>query len=232
MILLRTCLLLLCFPTWSQSLDQILSEHFKRYGQAYWSEISAAEITGTWSSEDFQKSPIRVTLKAPNKIRFEGVWKGSRFIEVSTGKSGWLQAPWTETSGPIRMTALQAMTTRQIFTMGSPLFEVKDKLVLLGLATWQNELHIHLQYQTNEAIFDYYLGQKDYGLYGEVITTKSEIPEIITKQYEKYRDYSGLLAPTSIRIKFGEMERELIFEQIVLGIGVNDSFFEFPKTDK
>jgi hypothetical protein len=231
MILLRVLLLLLCFPVRSQSIDQILSEHFTRCGQIHWSEINTVEIAGKWSTDDFQKFPIRITLKQ-SKIRFDGVWKGSRFIEVSTGKSGWQLAPWTKSSGPIGMTAFQAMATRQIFTLGSPLFEVKDKLVLLGLANWQNELHIHLQYQTEEAIFDYYLGQKDFGLYGEVITTKAETPEMITKQYEKYRDYSGLLAPTSVRIKSGDMERELIFEHIVLGIGVNDSFFEFPKTDK
>jgi hypothetical protein len=89
-------------------------------------------------------------------------------------------------------------------------------------------LLIKLSFENDYIKRDFYIDKDDYKLYWEVIESKVGSRLIIKKQYEKYRDYQGLLTPTSVRVFTKDSQKELIFENVSLGLGASNSLFEMP----
>ncbi len=213
----------------SQSKEEILREHFTAYGQLFWEEVSTAVVDGKWTTENFTKYPIKITTKRPEKIRIEGAWGGKKFVECWNGLQGWSVTPWEGTMELKQLDKLGILRTKSLFSFGSPLYPYRDKLEFLGLENFNGELLLHFQLLEETITTDYYLGQDDFRLYWEIITLRDGEPQTITKQFEKYKSYQGLLAPTSLRIITAGSTRELTFESMALGIGAPESLFEIPK---
>lgn len=212
-----------------QSKEEILKAHFTAFGQLFWEEVSTAVVDGNWTTENFTKYPIKITGKRPDKIRIEGVWGGKKFVECWNGRQGWAVTPWEGTMELKQLDKLGILRTKSLFSFGSPLYLNREKLEFLGMENFQGELLLHFRFLEETISTDYYLGKEDYRLYWEIITIQDGEPQIITKQYEKYKSYQGLLSPTSLRIVTAGSTRELIFESVALGVGTPESLFDIPK---
>ncbi|MFY0600933.1 MAG: hypothetical protein JXR03_14760 [Cyclobacteriaceae bacterium] len=222
--------LLMSVFSFSQELPVILKKHFEAHGQELWDQVGTVVVDGQWVTKEFDKYPMRLTFKSPNKIRIEGTWQGKRYAEVTNGRVAWTVAPWTGTSKPQLMTPLEHLTIENVFHLGSSLREYEHKLNLEGLQLFEGEILIKLVYEDDYTSRTYYLGREDYVLYWEVIKSKVGNKLEVTKQYEKYHDYHGLLTPTALRVSTSKGERELVFDDVALGVGASNKIFEMPKS--
>ncbi|WP_258102911.1 hypothetical protein [Marinoscillum sp. MHG1-6] len=215
---------------WAQGLDVILKGHFEDYGQEYWDQIKTVVVNGEWVNEEFEKYPINLTYKRPEKIRLEGEWNQKTFLEVSNGALAWGRSPWKNQVEIQYLEPEEHLIIDNLFDLGSPLTDFKDSLMLLGLELYEGELMIRLQCQDGNLQRDFYLDKENYRLRWEVIISKVGRKTMqMRKQYEKYKHYHGLLSPTSVRVYYESGQRELVFHRMALGVGASDSLFEMPQ---
>lgn len=215
---------------YSQDLPTILKKHFEAHGQELWDQVNTVVIDGKWVTNEFDKHPLKMTFKHPNKLRLEGTWHSKKYIEVTNGKIAWTVAPWTGTSQVQFMEPLEHLIIENVFRQGSSLKSHTRKISLDGLELFEGELLIKLSYEDHHIQKTYYLGKDDYVLYWEIIKSKVGKKYEIRKQYEKYHNYHGLLSPTAVRIFSEKGERELIFDDVSLGLGASSTLFEMPKS--
>lgn len=226
-----TCFLVLTvLGSSAQELERVLDNHFEVHGQDMWDQVNSVIVEGKWLTEEFHKYPMKLTYKSPNKVRWEGKWRGKRFVEATNGVAFWKIAPWQDQGKPDQMSSEDRLKLNNMYALGSPLKAFESKLQLAGLEMYEGELLIHVYYEGQFRRHDYYLGKEDFVLYWEVIESKTGRSMTIRKQYEKYRNYHGLLAPTAVRIFGEDNEWELVFEDVMLGAGAQDGIFEMPES--
>jgi hypothetical protein len=213
----------------AQELNTILKKHFEGYGQSMWDQIETVSITGHWIFESFEKYPIKLTYKSDGKVRIEGVWKGSKFVEVTNGFAAWKVAPWSGSTDIAVMNAEERMVISNIYQKGSPLAMFQEGMVLEGLELFEGKMRIKLRSEDSRYVRFYYLGKEDYRLYGEVVRSKEDADLELTLHFEKYKSFHGLLAPTAVKASINNNLREFALEEYALGIGASDSLFELPK---
>lgn len=214
----------------AQSGDEILQKHLEKSGQSLWDQIGSAEISGQWVDEKYERYPIKLTAKAPDKIRIDGLYGGKSFIEAFNGSFGWVRAPWKKTYDPQAMNRQETLVLTNSLHLGSPLGTLIDRLVFLGLNDLEGEVYHTFAYEKGSLRRTFYLSPANHQLLFERIEFSDHSERIsVLKIYEGYRNYSGLLMPTAVRLIGEGWERELVFEDVALGIGARDSLFEFPE---
>lgn len=214
----------------SQNLSTILDKHFEAHGQKLWDQVETVVIEGKWVNSSFDKFPIKIIYKSPDKLRIQGYWNEEKFVEATNGKIAWIVAPWTGTSLVKYMTPLEHLIIENSYSRGSGLKTYQNSLSLSGLEFYENELFIKLNYKDDLFERFFYLGKDDYILYWEEVKSKVGDQHQLKKQYEKYKNFQGLLSPTAVRISTNDEEKELIFENVALGAGANNKIFEMPKS--
>lgn len=213
----------------AQSARTIVDEHLADYGQVLWDQMATVSVDGFWIHESFQKHPIKITFKNPNKIRLDGQYQGERFVQASDGVVAWQVVPWAEEVKMTLMPADERMCLTNLYQMGSPLARYADSLVLDGLESVEGELLIKLRYENDQKEHLFYLGREDYRLYAEKIQLKTAPLLVLDKKYEKYKSYRGFLTPTSVIISCEDVIREFAFNEITLGAGASVRLFEWQE---
>lgn len=220
------------FPMFSfgQSTNGLLSAHFQKVGQDQWNEIRTIQIDGKWVDEDYHAYKMKLTAKAPDKIRLEGSYNGKNYVECFTGFYGWLIAPWKEKYEVQRMKDTDELMIRNVFSFGSPLYHVRDHLEFTGLMDMEGVLYNTFTLTEGDIQKVFYIDRHDHHLYYERIASKFGNEEAsLVKIYEKYKSYGPLSLPTAVRFKGLNLEREFVFDEAVVGMGANNSLFEIPK---
>lgn len=214
----------------SQDIATILEKHFEAHGQGLWDQIQTVAINGQSLNASFDKSPFRLIYKEPGKLRIEGKINGKTYIEATDGKIAWTVSPSKGSDLPQYLSPKEHLFLDNTFSKGSSLKRYEKKLELSGLEMYAGELFIKIKCQDEFAERTYYLGKTDYVLYWEVVKSTVGRELTITKQYEKYENFQGLLSPTAVRLVVGEEERELTYDDVALGTGANNKIFEIPKS--
>lgn len=212
----------------AQEQEVILQKHFEAHGQKLWDQISTMEITGLWVNKSFDKFPMRATYKYPDKLRIEGSWFGKKYAEVTNGKIAWTIAPWTGNTRPQYMHPANHLMIQNLLSNGSPIRTLSESPSLVGLELFEGELMIKFIFDDENFHREYYLDKDNYQLKWELVQSNRGQKESLKKHYEKYREYHGLLMPTALRVYFGDEVRELVFEDVALGVGASNGVFEFP----
>ncbi|VXD18505.1 hypothetical protein [Marinoscillum sp. 108] len=213
----------------AQEGKDILRKHFKAHGQDLWKEMNSVIVDGKWVDADYHSYPMKLTYKYPGKIRLEGTYQNKRFAEATDGQLSWIIAPWKPRYEVQLMSTAEEIVIKNSFSRGSPLYPVKDHLTFLGLSDMEGILYY--TYLMEEASFrrTFYIDQKDFRLYYEKIESKFDgTPISVLKTIEKYKQYNGLLVPTAVYFKGDDFERELVFDEIYVGMGANDDLFQMP----
>lgn len=204
----------------------ILKHHFEQSGQELWNQVGTVTIDGRWVDENYYGHSIKLTFKAPDKIHIRGTYSKQPFIEAYNGSYGWIVAPWKNKQEVQRMDTREQLVTRNSFSLGSPLYSVKDQLVFAGLSPVEGEVYHSFTYEDSQIKKTFFLGRDDHRLYYEKIEFDGD--EVL-KIYETYRSYSGLNIPTAVRFRGEGLDRELVFDEVFLGLGARDSMFEPPQ---
>lgn len=222
--------LLLVLQVWSQDAQSILKKHFEDYGQALWNDAQTVQIDGRQVDPDYYGCAMKLTYKAPDKIRIEGIYKNQKFAEATNGTTAWTVAPWRKKYELEAMTPAEELVINNLFTRGSPLYLYRDHLVFKGLTTFEGEMYLTFSYSDAAYHHTYYLGKEDYRLYFQQIETRFGSSTItVLKVTEKYKSHGGMLMPTAAIFESEQIQKEYIFDQIFLGMGASDTIFEKPQ---
>lgn len=210
------------------SSNAILQSHFKAVGQELWNQLQTVTIDGRWVDENYYGHAVKITFKVPDKIRIQGTFDGKTFVEAYDGNIAWTIAPWKRKYEVMEMNERESVIIRNSFSLGSPLYSVAENLQYEGLKDMEGTLYHAFVFEDEYLRKTFYLDRDDDRLYFEQMVAKDGAFDVL-KIYEKYRTYSGLSLPTAVRFVADGLDKELVFDEVYLNLGANDSMFEMRK---
>lgn len=222
--------LLSCFPILGQgNLEEILDKHFEGIGQDQWDQIDDVTIAGRWVDADYHGYGIDLLYKRPEKIRIEGGYEGRKFIEAFDGQQAWILAPWKKEYAVQPMAFMEKLILQNSFSLGSPIHKIKDEVIFNGLVDYKGTVYLTLvhEYPMGKETFKrtFYLDRKTCQLQLETYVWQDGSLE---KNYDKYRDYGPLSVPVAVQFSAEELEKELVFDEVFMGLGIKDQRFRQP----
>ncbi|RED98974.1 hypothetical protein [Marinoscillum furvescens] len=232
---MRFFLLLICCTIaslgYSQEAEEILQEHFEAHGQKQWEEIRTVEISGKLVDERYYGFPMILTYKRPGKIRIAGVYENKRFAQAYDGTVAWSIAPWKKQYQVETATASEELILRNSYTPGSPLYPYREHLQFEGLRDMEGVLYYAFTMAEEAYLKTYFIDTENYRLYYEQIQTRFGSQNLsMLKVIDKYKSYGGMLIPTAVRFEADQLEWELVFDEVLLGVGANDKLFARPES--
>ncbi|TNF37736.1 MAG: hypothetical protein EP313_09065, partial [Bacteroidetes bacterium] len=91
-LLLPALLLMAGSPMISQSLDDVLKEHFAATGQDNLLKVNSQKVTGLMIQSGIEIPFIQYS-KRPGKVRLEATFQGLTLIQTFNGTEGWMINP-------------------------------------------------------------------------------------------------------------------------------------------
>src|SRR5512133_2291722 len=116
----------LAIPGQSQSLDEILKNHFAAIGQDNMLKVNSQKLTGKMIQGGIE-IPFIQMAKRPDKVRVEGTFQGLTFIQTFDGKDGWSLNPFAGVTDPQPMTEDELKSMRYQADVDGMLWNWKEK---------------------------------------------------------------------------------------------------------
>lgn len=222
-------LLVLCAQ--AQDPADILQKHFEAYGQEQWNEIRTVEISGKLVDDRYYGFAMKLTYKRPEKVRIAGVYENQRFVMASDGTFAWSLVPWKKPYRIDKANADEELIIRNSYTPGSPLYRYREHLHFEGLKDMEGVLYYAFSSAEEAYLKTYYLDTENFRLYYEQITPRfGSNPKTVLKVIDKYKAYGGMLIPMAVQFEGENLEWELVYDQVLLGVGANDELFTRPES--
>lgn len=208
----------------------IMEQHFTAHGQEEWNQVRSVSVDGKWVDEDYHAYAMKLTMKRPDKIRLEGMYNGKNYAEGYNGLVAWVVAPWRDDYEVQRMDEGEEIIIRNVFSLGSPLYQAREHLEFTGLMDMEGVLYNTFTLEEGSYKKVFYLDRDNHRLYYELIENKFGTETVsVLKVIDKYKAYGPLLVPTSVIFEGLDLEREFVFDEIYLGTGANDAIFDYPE---
>lgn len=212
----------------AQNIERILEKHFQAHQQDFWEEVRTISIRGVWL-RGAEKTRFELFAKKPGKRLVKGNWNGNPYAEAFDGSSGWTQAPWTGVKSPQLMLGKEQLLVKNIFEFGSAVPE--DALLEYLGETNESGIPVHrFLEKKDDAEIDYFIDVEDFLLRKVVIREKiAGNVEILSKSYDQYRNFGGIMMPSLIYLKIDDLEKEYVFNEMVVGDAVSNLMFRRPQ---
>ncbi len=211
----------------AQSTQKVLEKHFEAQTQDFWDQARTVTVDGAWFVGS-ERTVFTLHAKRPNKVILKGTWEGQPFTEAFDGVAGWTVAPWTGVSKANLMLSHEQLMISHLFDFGSPIkrdadLEYKGKVKEDGvICHWLAEVRDNIEY-------DYFIDINKHYL-RKVNRRESVGDEVVlmTKTYDIFKQFGGVTFPTVIFLKTKELEKEYVFDDLVVGDGISDAIFRQP----
>jgi len=215
----------------SQNIEQIVTNHYAASGQDLWKEIKSVSIEGVWF-KGRERLPFLLSAKKPDKIAVRGTKDEDAYVEATNGKESWTIAPWTGSKKPQLMLDEESLILAHLFSFGSyideeSVLEYQGEVEVNGIAVyWLKEQ------RSQDMELDFYIDVEDYLLRRMNIRKRIGTKTIPYSQtVDQYRKYGPFNIPATFHITSGSLEREYVFDEIVIGDGIPNDVFERPVKD-
>lgn len=208
-----------------QASEEIISKHHIAMNQPFWEATRTISITGKLNSPKGLLA-MRLLAKKPNNIVVYGKWKKKRFALAYDGTEAWTIAPWHGTGSPQLMSPEEEISIKHVMEFGSPL-KAQSKVDYRGEIV-DNGVDCYWFIERNEQFeIEYFINRKTYVMHK--LNKRERYNNsilLMSKQYQSYRDFGGILFPSSITIKTASEEFIYSFDEIIIGEGINSSIFQ------
>jgi hypothetical protein len=186
----------------SQSIDDILKEHFSAIGQDKLLKVNTQKLTGKMIQGGVE-IPIIQFAKRPDKVRVEGTFQGLTFKQTYNGKEGWNTNPFAGVNEP------------------QPTFDGKEDM--------EGTSCLKVKLVTKEGdTFTYYIDSDSYIM----IRSNSKIKVMGNETdadtyYSNYMQVEGMAVPGKIESKMnGQLMATVVVDKVEVNIELSDSLFE------
>lgn len=218
---------------WSQSLDQILEEHFIAIGQNNLIAMRSVALEVRLMDGLSNGRKFRIIKKFPNKLRIEGDWNGTPYAKCFDGQVAWEIAPWTGDSSVQILNERDKDLLLMDVGIGSPLYDygLGNALELIGSERADDSNHYVIRSTSASGfVVDYLVDKIDKKIhlariYSEEDPQKKE-KEII---YKNYKDLPGVSIPFGYEHRTEQAISDLVTDDIVIGQGAPNQLFSAPK---
>ena len=212
----------------AQDVEGILQKHYKAYQQDFWDQIQTANVRGIWLKGS-DKTNFELLAKKPGKIIIRGRWQSEPYAASFDGASGWTIAPWTGVKVAQLMLPKEQRMMQAIFDFGSPIpreaaMEYRGEMEVYGIPCYRVATKI------GAVEYEYFIDQEDYYLRRlDRRELAGEDTHVLTKSFDQYRKFSGIVIPTLIVIQTEDLEKEYVFDDVVVGNGISNLIFRRPE---
>jgi len=231
--LLSVLLLFIANLVQSQSLDEILKEHFSATGQDNLLKVNTQQLTGKMVQGGVE-IPIKQMAKRPDKIRFEGTFQALTFVQTYNGKEGWNLNPFTGATDPQPMSEDELKSMKYQADMDGMLWNWAEKGYTVtneGKEDMEGTSCFKIKVITREGdTFTYYIDSDSYIM----LRTNSKVKVMGNETnsdtyYSNYMQVDGIAVPGKIESKMNEqLAGTIIIDKLDLNIQLADSLFEKP----
>jgi len=217
----------------SQSLDEVLDDHFIAIGQEKVLSINSQKITGKMIQGGLE-IPFIQMAKRPSKIRVEATFQGLTLIQTYNGTTGWTLNPFSGVTDPQPMAedAIKGMSYQA--DMNGMLWNWKDKgytVTLEGTEDMEGTSCYKIKLITKAGDnFIFYIDADSYVILRQnskmmVMGNESESDTYMSN----YSMIEGMAYPGKIDTKMnGQLVMSMTFDKVELEVALDDTLFEKP----
>lgn len=212
----------------AQDIEGIMQDHYKAYKQDFWDQVQTVNIRGIWLIGQ-DKASFELLAKKPGKVMLRGRWQVEPYAESFDGSSGWTIAPWTGVKTPQLMLPKEQLMLRSVFEFGSPIprdvaLEYRGEGDAYGVPCYR------LAASIDGVEYEYFVDEEDFFVRRmdrrELIGNHTQI---LTKRYDQYRKFGGVVIPTLVIVRVDDLEKEYVFDDIIVGDGISNLTFRRPE---
>lgn len=217
----------------SQSLDDVLKEHFSAMGQDNILKVNTQRLTGKMIQSGIE-IPFIQLAKRPDKVRVEGTFQALTFIQTYNGKEGWTVNPFAGVTDPQPITEDALKSLKYQADMDGMLWNWKEKgytVTLEGKEDMEGTSCFKIKLVTKEGdSFTYYIDSDSYIMIRS--NTKMKVQGNETEAdtyYSNYLQVEGMAVPGKIETKVnGQLAGTIIVDKVELNIDLADTLFDKP----
>ena len=217
----------------SQSLDDILKEHFSAIGQDNIIKVNTQKLTGKMLQGGIE-IPFTMMTKRPGKIRVEGTFQGLTFIQNYNGKEGWNLNPFAGVTDPQPMSEEDLKEIHYQADMDGMLWNWNEKgytVTFDGKDDMEGTSCYKIKVDTKAGdSFTYYIDADSY----LILRSNSKMQRLGNEiesdtYYSNYKVVGGIAVPGKIETKMkDQLMGTLVIENVELDTELDDTLFEKP----
>jgi hypothetical protein len=203
--------------------NQVVEKHFGMIGEVSLQQLRTACIKGRYVPLTMEPVTFVAYLKFPDKIKIE--WTQGRVKWTDTYANGRavsrLGGVTTELEGKESFDLLWMLRST------SPLREAGNGQFSLSAEKWNNREFYKLATGTEESQLEFLVDKGTYEIVLERIisVSKSSKKDVQEIKYLRYMDLGGVKVPAVFVMDTEEGSADLIYDEVLLGYPLNDSFF-------
>jgi len=217
----------------SQSLDDILKEHFTATGQDNILKVNTQKLSGKMIQGGIE-IPFIQMAKRPDKIRLEGTFQELTFIQTFNGTEGWSLNPFAGVTDPQPMSEDELKGMHYQADMDGMLWNWKEKgytVTFEGKEDMEGTSCYKIKLDTKDGdSFTYYIDADSYLM----LRTNSKMERLGNEiesdaYYSNYMMAEGIPFPAKIENKMkDQLIGTLVIEKVELNTELDDTLFEKP----
>jgi outer membrane lipoprotein-sorting protein len=231
--ILSVLILISANPIQSQSLDDVLKQHFSAIGQDKLLKVNTQKATGKIIQNGVE-IPFTQLAKRPDKVRVEGTFQALTFVQTYNGKEGWSVNPFAGATDPQPMSEDALKSMKYQSDIDGMLWNWKEKgytVTLDGKEDMEGTSCYKIKLTTkDDDSFVFYIDSDSYIMIRsntkiKVMGNESESDTY----YSNYIQVEGLAIPGKIETKMnGQLTGTIVIDKVELNIDLADSLFEKP----
>lgn len=226
--------LLFIITSFSQTVDEILAEHFAATGQEKLLETNTLMMKGKIIQQSFE-IPFTSYQKRPMNFRSEAEFQGMKILSGFDGTSGWSVNPMMGSTDPQPMTQEQIDRMKIQADYDGLFYNYKEKGYTVEFMGKENvddmETYVLKLTRPNGDIVTAYIDAENYILLK--IKSKMKFQGVDTETetvFSNYKPVNEILNPFAIETKMnGETVMQMSFDEIVYDTEMPDSMFKMPE---
>ncbi len=217
----------------SQTLEEVLAEHFSVTGQDNLLKVNTQKVTGKMIQSGLE-IPFVQYAKRPGKVRVEATLQGMTLIQTYNGTEGWVINPFAGVTTPQPMTEDQLKSMKYQADSDGMLWNWAEKgykVTLEGQEDMEGTSCYKIKLVTEPGdIFTFWIDADTYILLRQnakimVMGNESENDTY----FSNYTMLDGIAMPGKAETKMqGQLLMTLIFEKMELNQELEDTLFDKP----
>lgn len=220
--------------SFSQTVDEILAEHFKAVGQEKLVATNTVMMKGKIIQQQFE-IPFTSFQKRPMNFRSEAEFQGMKMLSGFDGTKGWSINPMMGSTDPQPMTEEQIDRMKIQADYDGLFYNYKEKgytVEFTGKETVDDiETYVLKLTRPNGDIVTSYIDAENYVLLKAKSKMKIQGVDTETEMiFSNYKYVNEILNPFSMETKMnGQTVMQMSFDEISYDTDMPDSMFEMPE---
>lgn len=217
----------------SQTLEEVLAEHFSVTGQDNLLKVNTQKVTGKMIQSGLE-IPFVQYAKRPGKVRVEATLQGMTLIQTYNGTEGWVINPFAGVTTPQPMTEDQLKSMKYQADSDGMLWNWAEKgykVTLEGQEDMEGTSCYKIKLVTEPGdIFTFWIDADTYILLrqnAKIMVMGNETEN--DTYFSNYTMLDGIAMPGKAETKMqGQLLMTLIFEKMELNQELEDTLFDKP----